>query len=369
MVQRGGAGSGSGVFRLTIAVIAVVTAVGAVEAALRTHDRVGFTARHFVADRLSPRSSGYPASHDPLLGQVPLAGYDGSANPWSTRVSVDASSLRQNVAGQPTPAPVAVVAVGGSDTFGEEVADQETWPAQLQSMLGQPVANGGVFGYGFDQAVLRAETLVPRLRPWALVVSFVHDDALATEAVQRNGAEKPYFEVVDGALALRNVPVSTGRARVAQIGLVRATLGYSYLVDWTARRVGASGWWYAPGAPQVRLHSDGPRVACLLMQRLKVVGDESGARVLVVAQYPPRTFATPGDSSARAGIGGSSRLLACAADAGLETLDTFPILQERHRASPATFFGQYYTRSQMSAAGNRLIAERVADTLAGTPGG
>ncbi len=354
---------------MTIAVIAVVTAVGAVEAALRAHDRVDFTARNYVADRLSLRAAGYPASHDPLLGHVPVPGYEAMANPWNLRVSIDDASLRQNAAGQPTPAPVAVVAVGGSDTFGEEVIDRETWPAQLQSMLGQPVANGGVFGYGLDQAVLRAEAIVPRLRPWALVVSFVHDDALATEAAQRAGTEKPYFEVADGALALRNVPVSANRPRVAQIGMIRTMLGYSYLVDWAARQVGASGWWYAPGSPQVRLHSDGPQVACLLMRRLKDVGDASGARVLVVAQYPPRTFATPGDPSARAGIGGSARILTCAHDAGLETLDTLPALQERHRASPATFFGQYFARSHMSAAGNRLVAERVADTLAGMPGG
>ena len=369
MIQKGGAGEGSGVaVRLAIALIAVAAAIVAVEAALRTHDGVGFAARNFVADRLSPLAAG-PASHDPLLGHVPEPGYDATVTPWTTRVSIDAASLRRNAAGQPTPPSVAVVAVGGSETFGEEVADPETWPAHLQTILGQPVANGGVFGYGLDQAVLRAELLVPRLRPWALVVSFVHGDALATEAVQRGGIEKPYFELVDGTLALRNVPVSANRPRIAQIGPIRATLGYSYLADWAARRLGATGWWYAEGAPRVTVHTDAPRVACLLMRRLKDVGEASGARVLVVAHYPPRAFAAPGDSDARAGIGGSARILACADDAGLDTLDTLPVLQERHRANPATFFGQYFTRSHMSAAGNRLVAERVADALAGAPGG
>ena len=43
------------------------------------------------------------------------------------------------------------MAVGDSFTFGDEVNDGQTWPAQLQQLTGRRVINGGVSGYGFDQ--------------------------------------------------------------------------------------------------------------------------------------------------------------------------------------------------------------------------
>ena len=42
---------------------------------------------------------------------------------------------------------------------GDEVADEEAWPAYLQGMIGRHVLNGGVGGYSLDQTVLRAERL------------------------------------------------------------------------------------------------------------------------------------------------------------------------------------------------------------------
>lgn len=55
-----------------------------------------------------------------------------------------------------------ILAVGDSYTFGDEVSDWETWPAQLQKLSGRRVINGGVFGYGIDQAFLRARRLLSR---------------------------------------------------------------------------------------------------------------------------------------------------------------------------------------------------------------
>jgi hypothetical protein len=239
----------------------------------------------------------------------------------------------------------------------------------LQGLLGQPVANGGVFGYGLDQAVLRAEALVPAYRPWAVVLSFIYGDVRRTQLIQRTGVEKPYFEIVDGELALRNVPPSPNRPRIAQMGLLRTALGYSYLADWTARRLDATEWWYAGGFPQVQVHSDGPQVACLLMRRLKALETDHGARVLVVAQYIPRNFATPAEPRSVEELAGSARLLDCADRAGLATLDTLEPLQARMREDPAAFLGRYFLQAHMSPLGNRLVAELVADALAASPGG
>ena len=44
---------------------------------------------------------------------------------------------------------------GDSFTQGNEVSDQDTYPAELERILGVPTANLGVSGYGPDQALLR----------------------------------------------------------------------------------------------------------------------------------------------------------------------------------------------------------------------
>lgn len=64
-----------------------------------------------------------------------------------------------------------ILAVGDSCTWGEDVGDTDTWPAQLQRLTGRRVLNGGVTGFGFDQIVLRTERQFAALdrKPWLVV--------------------------------------------------------------------------------------------------------------------------------------------------------------------------------------------------------
>ena len=56
---------------------------------------------------------------------------------------------------------------------GDQVADQQTWPADLERRVQRPVLNGGVFGYSLAQAVLRAEWLLARYPAELLVLSYI----------------------------------------------------------------------------------------------------------------------------------------------------------------------------------------------------
>jgi hypothetical protein len=89
------------------------------------------------------------------------------------------------------------LAVGDSYTFGDHVSDHETWPAHLERLLQRPVLNGGVFGYGVDQIILRTEELLPRLRPQVVVVSIIPADVTRTE-YSKNFSWKPYYDIRDG---------------------------------------------------------------------------------------------------------------------------------------------------------------------------
>jgi hypothetical protein len=287
-------------------VAALGLTVATLELGVRIVDGVGFGLRNYVSYNLSLFASAYPSAYHPLLGYVPRAGYRGDL--WNTRITINSSSLRQNRTDEADHRQYVTLAVGDSYTFGDEVSDEETWPAQLEKTTGLPVANGGVFGYGLDQIVLRAETLVPVYRPSQLVVSFMFDDIYRNSLAQRNGVEKPYFDVVNSTLVLRNVPPSPNRPRIEQIGFFRTILGYSYLADWSARHLGVSSRWYSGHFLGLRINTDGPLVACLLMSRLKALEVRAGIKTLVVAQYE-------GFSEEERHV--TANLLECAQKAGL----------------------------------------------------
>lgn len=333
------------------------------EAIVRLMDSEPFEPKNYISDKLSLLSSAYPSEYDPLLGYKPRAGYSGADNAWNTKVTIDQESLRSNGVPRAADRPVEIVAVGDSYTFGDEVSDSESWPALLEAELAISVANGGVFGYGLDQAILRGERLVEKFKPWALVVSFIYGDVRRTQLIQRTGVEKPVFRIVEGSLQLDNVPPSRNRPRIDQIGAVRTILGYSYLLDWSMRRGGGAGWWYSGGFPQVQVHSDGPVVACLLMRRLAQFQEKTGTKMLIVAQYLNRNFTLPDHPKSVEELSGSKDLLACAEKEGLATVDTFEALNARYLESPDTFSGRYFLQAHMSKAGNQIVAEQVADAL------
>src|SRR5205085_1024503 len=106
--------------------------------------------------------------HDDRLGYAPRPGYVGPG------LTIDGDALRATGAcpADATSIPP-ILAVGDSYTFGDDVTDLQSWPAQLQRLTGRRVLNGGVSGYGFDQIVLRAEQLAAVHKPAVIVVSCI----------------------------------------------------------------------------------------------------------------------------------------------------------------------------------------------------
>jgi len=67
---------------------------------------------------------------------------------------------------------VRVVTAGGSTTYGANVNDGETWPAQLESLLGPDyeVLNFGVIGHGTVEHINQAALVLPEHKPDVLIV-------------------------------------------------------------------------------------------------------------------------------------------------------------------------------------------------------
>lgn len=147
--------------------------------------------------------SEYPMDrYDPALGWVPAEGYR------SERVRVNALGLRgPELAREKPRGERRVLAVGDSFTFGEGVADADTWPARLERTLGGPrVANLGVLGYGLDQQLLRLRQTGLALDPDVVVLAPFDDDLDRVLLAFRDYA-KPRFRLEGGALRLTHVPV------------------------------------------------------------------------------------------------------------------------------------------------------------------
>lgn len=350
--------------RVSLIVASVVLGLAALEIGLRLVLPTGTLLRwpNYVleARRVLAGSGQSRFLHDDLVGYRPRPDFSGlSQNPGFTGVhqSYDGLGLRRNGPGpvrDPGLAPILVT--GDSYTNGEDVTDRETWPAHLEGLLGRRVLNGGVSGYGFDQSVLRAEALAAATRPAAIVVAFIADDINRTEMVRIWGAEKPYFDIENGALVLRNVPVPLPPEPRATLNVWQRTLGYSFLFDFVLRRLGLLHNWFGD---HVRVHpaGTGERIACLLTGRLKALQQQSGAPVLVVAQYDPVVWQDPAFAAEQRRL--AHGLLDCAQKQGLAVLDSFDALAAA--GDPRRLYGLWH----MNDAGNRLTAETIAARLQG----
>lgn len=312
-----------------------------------------FAWSNFVLDArtvLAERDAGRYAP-DERLGYVPRPGY---AAPGLT---IDAGGLRRTDRpneGGTAASGAPILAVGDSFTFGDEVTDPETWPAHLQQITGRRVVNGGVSGYGFDQIVLRAEQLASRDRPADIVVAFIADDIRRTEMRRLWSADKPWFVMEGGKLELHGVPVPPRADPWATLTFWQKTLGYSYLFDFILRRLDLLHDWFGD---HVRVHASGvgELLACQLTVRLAELQKQSGARVVMLAEYDPVVFDDPAFAAEQRRLTGG--LLACAQKNGLATIDSFSALSAVRQ--PRQLYGLWH----MNNAGNRLIAELVAKEL------
>lgn len=100
-----------------------------------------------------------------------------------------------------------ILTIGDSFTFGECVADSQTFPAVLETLLDSAeVINLAVHGYGNDQELIALMTEGVKYNPDIVVLGFVNDDVNRNKVWFRDYA-KPYFEIQGDTLQLRGVPV------------------------------------------------------------------------------------------------------------------------------------------------------------------
>lgn len=95
--------------------------------------------------------------------------------------------------GRPLPETGAfTLALGCSTTFGWGVEDGETWPAQLELLLNEPVVNGGIPGFSTHQAVLGLERL-GQLRAARVILAYLVRDSQQAPRPDRASRPSPWL--------------------------------------------------------------------------------------------------------------------------------------------------------------------------------
>jgi len=295
---------------------------------------------------------------DPLLGWVSRPGHVSPAH------NTLAHGIRRNFA-ETAIRPGAVLAVGDSFTEGWEVNDGETWPAYLERQTGKPVLNAGVGGYGTDQTILRAEQLLPIVKPKVLIVGFLELDILRA-GHSHFGSPKPYFTLENGALRYHPPALVTARRDggffVAAGYAIRDVLGYFASIDFLLRRIAPDFWFGGEKREYRRAPNDPVRVTCALLERLKQRVDREGIRMILLMQYYATAIIDDEDRPADA-LG----VLACAKTHGIPVVDQFASLRALVEKDPNALHPYYMhdgrNFTHMSAKGNAHAAQLLAKAL------
>jgi lysophospholipase L1-like esterase len=288
--------------------------------------------------------------YDPTLGWVLKEGVD-----WPGLHTLE-HGIRRNSAGQSGLRPGNILAVGSSFTQGVQVADEESWPAQLERLIGVPVDNAAVGGFALDQMVLRTEQLLALTRPRVLLIGLM-DSVIEWSGYSITSSPKPFFVVENGTLAARNIPVPTP-AELLPYERIISALSYSHVLNRLMARVDPGGWY----SRRMRVQNDPVDVSCRLLQRLKQQTDRLEIRAILVSElWAPDVVSTDVPRPRLATVE------KCAKGMGYQVVDTFGAFRAEFKADPGQF-SEYYMVSNgraghFSSLGNRRVAEMVAAAL------
>jgi hypothetical protein len=161
---------------------------------------------------------------DPEIGWTPRPGFS-AVTPEDGRVTIDVRGCRSN-GPRSLAGPVDVLAVGDSYVYGSQVDDWNTWPAQLERRLGRRVLNAGVNAYGLDQAILRAERLMPELHPKRVIVGIIPNDIIRCGADVSSGRSKAWFREDGSGFVL--MPPHREPSELRRLALLAANGGGGY---------------------------------------------------------------------------------------------------------------------------------------------
>jgi hypothetical protein len=344
----------NGVINFSLSLFSLLFTLLVLEVGLRVY--VGeYTFHNVLEVKRDLFRAAYPSEFDTELGWVPKVGTH-KENAWNTRVTILDSGIRSNGREADTTNGQVVLAIGDSFTFGDQVSNDQTWPAILEDTGEVTVINGGVFGYGIDQSYLRMLTLADQYQPDIIVFSFIPDDIYRCELSERTSVPKPYF-VVSGnnELELKNDHIPASFPSESTLDGFRQIAGYSFLAHKLALRV-APEYWLQGSWRSTRVHSDGTKVACLIFRQLAEYAQQRDIKIYVLIQYDLDGF--EGDLSE------VDEALTCIDPNQIYVIDLRASLAELKESNfhkyKRFYYGEY---GHMTKAGNAFVASSVRKAI------
>lgn len=299
---------------------------------------------------------------DPITGWSP--GGDGTfviRHPGWNNATI---TIRQGVRVNPNLAAMsaedAILAIGDSMVFGDQVSDDETWPSILERRLNRRVVNGGVSGYGTAQAVLRAEHLLKAERYSLVILSILVNEDLARDRTVDNNRPA----VIWDHGKLRQTSVEESRSVISGNFVCSPWIPKLFFWSHIAKRFDDSHCVIRPhpGAATVaeilefavkRLASFPANKAILLQYKhLSFEGTREGTWM---RQLFDRLLASPRD------IDEVQMIRETAKRHGVPVIDTYPVLKNK---PPHEIFLYRPWWPHHSARGNEVVAEVIAREIA-----
>ncbi|NUN97373.1 MAG: SGNH/GDSL hydrolase family protein [Candidatus Omnitrophica bacterium] len=283
---------------------------------------------------------------DPEIGWFPkakLRGEEVNTNVHGQRGTLDWPVER-------TPDKQRILIIGDSYTFGFEVKDNESYPAQLNNLLPQAeVINWGVPGYGTDQQLLLYERDGVRFKPDVVVLGFYTRDLFRNDTWFRSFS-KPVFEVVDGELALTHTEIisptemvrqyTTGERRFETKGLYLLEYARRMFEKLERRRVDET-------SPEWLVTS---KIIERFARRARAEGSKPFLLILPHDEILEKEVSATSDTA---------RLLTeKSVELGMPSLDLTPILRETARKDPRPLY-----KGHMTAWGNEVTARALLEAL------
>ena len=275
------------VINVSISILSLICTLLALEVAARSSmNEWGFY--NFLELQRDLFRSAYPVDFDNELGWTPKQG-NHQNKVWNTTVTILEDGIRSNGNTINPENKETILVVGDSFAFGDQVSDEETWPARLEELADTKVINGGVFGYGVDQTYLRMRSLASKYRPNIIIFGLIPTDIYRCELSVRTSAPKPYFDISDsGELVLMNkhlVPINSP----SSLDYFRKVIGYSYVAHRSIFQAFPEYWLQGLGKTK-RVHAKGTEIACRIFQQLKRYAGKERVKIYVLVQYEKDGF-------------------------------------------------------------------------------
>jgi lysophospholipase L1-like esterase len=289
-------------------------------------------------DALTPENHGYDI-YDPVYGWSPRPNYQ------SKDIRINSQGIRadRDYALEKDPERLRVLFVGDSFTWGEDVANNDTFAARLEGVMPSAESlNLGVHGFGTDQQLIRLQRDGLPYQPDVVILGF-YEGNLNRNMLSFRDYGKPRFELQDSELVLLNQPVPTRE-------------------DYLAMQVPLPGFWlgklasnvWLTGIASTQLHPplkewDRWRLTSTIFSTARETAEAAGAEFLLVYIPDSETLETSELEQVTA---------EWAAATGTHLLNLGNVFRSRSERE----WDQIY-RGHLTPYGNQLAAEAIAAKL------